>query len=158
MDAYTLDKAVWTDDDFDVMGWHDATIWSMLADTEAFEFMLDLDYIFKWVHPAEGEQYFTFWVAPVTMVFENVHAVKIDIESQQGSIEVADFHREDFQPTPNGKLTDNLYRFECQEGEISLRASSYRMYVRRSPVLLTGQSAGLEERNGISFGRTLDAG
>jgi hypothetical protein len=152
-EPYRLEKPLWAADDFEVMGWHDSRVWAMVADEEKFEFAVDLDYIFKWVHPELGETYFKFWVAPVTMVFENAYDVTIDIESRQGGIEVADLHREEPKPTPNGALTDYLFRFECQEGEISLRATGYRMYVRLEPRLMQGQCLSLEERGGISVER-----
>jgi hypothetical protein len=68
-----------------------------------FEFLLELDYIFKWVHPVDGERYFRFWVAPVTMVFESAHTVRIDIESQLGDIEVADLFRESPETYSDGR-------------------------------------------------------
>ena len=77
-----------------------------------FEFMFDLDYIFRWIQPGQGETYFRFWVAPVTMVFESAHTVKIDIESPQGSIEVADLHREAPEPIRDGEIFQHRYRFE----------------------------------------------
>jgi hypothetical protein len=154
MDSYELEKPVWDDSDFDVMGWHDARIWSMLANTDEFEFLIDLDYIFKWVHPGEGETYFRFWVAPVTMVFENAHTVRIDIESQLGEIEVADLYREAEEPTRTGESVQHTYRFDCQEGELSLKATGFKMFVRQAPVLLQRQTLSLQERKGISFSRT----
>lgn len=150
-DHYQLEKAVWTSNDFEVMGWHDSRVWAMVAAEESYEFAMDLDYIFKWVHPEPGETYFQFWVAPVTMVFENAHDISIDIESSLGGIEVADLQREE--PTPNGALTDYLYRFECQEGTISLRATGYRLYVRSEPRLRQSQCLSLAERGGISVER-----
>ena len=157
MEMYQLEKPVWDDSDFAVMGWHDTTVWSMLADPDEYEFLLDMDYIFQWVHPGAGETSFKFWVAPVTMVFENAHDVKIHIESSQGGIEVADFHREEPEVTPNGQFTQHTYRFECQEGTISLKATGFRMFVRRAPVLLEGQSFSLPQRGGVSFERSRDA-
>ena len=130
----------------------------MYADTAAFEFLIDLDYIFSWVEPKAGETYFKFWVAPVTMVFENASDVKVNIESQQGSIEVAEFHRELLGPSPNGKFTQYAYRFECQEGGISLEATGFKMHVRQAPSLLSSQSLEIGRRNGISFAKiTSDA-
>lgn len=35
--------------------------------------MVSHHHIFKWVQPGEGETYFRFWVAPVTMVLESAH-------------------------------------------------------------------------------------
>jgi hypothetical protein len=151
--TYRLEKTVWTDEDFDQMGWHDAKLWSMLADDEAFEYALDLDYIFEWVHPGPGETYFRFWVAPVTMVFSMAHSVVIDIESHLGSIEVADLHRGEPVPKASGEGSQREYRFECQEGEVRLMAEGYRMYVRRPPVLQHAQSLALAERGGVSFER-----
>lgn len=155
--SYQLEKAIWTDNDFDVMGWHDATVWSMLAEPDTFEFAFDLDYIFEWIHPGPDETYFKFHVATVTMMFHNVYGVRINIESQEGTIEVADLHRGDPVPTPNGKMTQREYRFACQEGEISLTATGYTMYVRSSPIHQQGQVLDIETRGGISFARIATA-
>ena len=155
MDSYKLEKTRWDDSDFGQMGWHDATVWSFLANPDRFEFLLDLDYIFKWVEPQENEAHFQFWVAPVTMVFSNIHSVVIDIESRQGTIESADLHRGEPEPTPNKKATQYMYRFECQEGAISLVATGYEMFARREPELLGVQSLSLPQRGGVSFEREL---
>ncbi|ATI03453.1 MULTISPECIES: hypothetical protein [Cycloclasticus] len=157
MDNYELEKAVWSEQDFQVMGWHDGTVWSMTANSEDFEFLLDLDYIFKWVDPKENETYYKFWVSPVTMVFENAHDVVIDIESQQGNIEIAELVMEEPRLSPNGRFTQHTYRFECQEGAISIVATGFKMYVRQNPKLVEVQSLGLNERNGINFGREINA-
>ena len=156
MTEFRLEKLLWDDTDFDVMGWHDATIWSMCADTERFEYLVDLDYIFNWVDPGPDETYYKFWVSPVTMVFENASNVRIDLESQQGSIEIADLHREMLGPSPNGKYIQYNFRFECQEGAVSLQGTGYRMHVRRPPSLLGFQSFSLSARGGISFSRNSD--
>lgn len=155
MDTYELEKAVWSEQDFEIMGWHDATIWAMVANTNNYDYSVDLDYIFKWVNPRGADKYFKFWVAPVTMVFENAYDIKIDLQSAQGSIEVADLFMENPQLSPNKKFTSHAYRFECQEGEISLQATSFKMYVRQNPKLISGQCFNLEERGGVNFGRML---
>jgi hypothetical protein len=157
MSAYDLEKELWSEKDFKSMGWHDASIWSMVSSAEKFEYLFDLDYIFKWVDPKDNETYFKFWVAPVTMVFENAFDIKIDIKSQQGLIEVAALHMENPELTPNGKFTSHNYRFECQEGEISLKSTGFKMYVRQQPKLIEGQSLELEARGGVNFGRVLNA-
>ncbi len=155
MEAYQLEEPVWDDGDFEVMGWHDATIWSIHPDSSAHEFSLDLDYIFKWVDPGPGETYFKFWVAPVTMVFENVHAVKIAIDSPHGVIEIADLNRGEPEPSPRVGLTERSYKFDCQEGEVSLRSTGFRLFVRRAPELLEGQHFNLAQRGGVGFVRGL---
>jgi len=145
MEAYDLEKPVWSDEDFEIMGWHDATVWGMVQNAEEWEFLFDLDYIFKWVKPEGDETYFTFWVAPVTMVFENARDIKVHLESPQGHIEIADLHREELKDSPNGKSISYLYRFECHDGDISLRAIGFNMFVRKSLILLDKQSLDLEE-------------
>ncbi len=153
MSQFDLEKTIWVDADFARMGWHDASIWAMAANPAAFEFLVDLDYIFQWVQPAPGETYFKFWVAPVTMVFENAADVKVAVESAQGSLEVADFYRVPLDPLPGARVPRYSYRFDCQEGLISLEASSYKMYVRRPPTLLTAQSLELDQRGGFDFSK-----
>jgi len=51
-ESYRLEKLIFEDSDFEAMGWHDALVWSVVAIPEAFEYVVDLDYIFKWVEPA----------------------------------------------------------------------------------------------------------
>lgn len=153
MDIYHPEKTVWSDQDFDVMGWHDASVWSMVADSDSFEFLIDIDYIFNWVDPSQGETYFKFWVSPATMVFKNASDVRIDIESQQGRIEILELRREQVGPSSNRKFTQYKFTFECQQGRIELQATSFKMYVRRAPALLKQQSYAFSVRNGVSFSR-----
>lgn len=152
MDTFLLEKFVWDDEDFEKMGWHDATIWSVAANPKNYEFNLDIDYIFKWVSPDPGETNYKFWVSPVTMVFENVHTIRMEIASEQGDIQVADLSRGAATPTPNKKMYQRKYRFECQEGEISLVSTGYKMFVRKTPVLNgTSQRFTWSQRGGVSF-------
>ena len=155
MTLHPIEKYIWSQEDFEMMGWHDATIWSIASNPEAFEFMLDLDYIFKWVCPAPQETHYKFWVCPVTMVFADAWDVVMDIESQLGSIEVADVSRKHLGRTPNNKFEQYAFHIECQEGDLSLKATGFKMYVRQAPVLLDRQSLTLAQRGGISFGRGL---
>ncbi|MGB4068825.1 MAG: hypothetical protein WBK08_12410 [Nitrospira sp.] len=153
MEAFKLQKRIWRDSDFADMGWHDATLWSITADPERFEFLADLDYILKWVEPAGGETYFRFWVAPVTMVFHNAHTVRVNTDSAQGVLEIADFVRESAGLTSNQQMAQYTYRFDCQEGTISLVATGFSLFVRRMPILTSSQRLELAERGGISFER-----
>jgi hypothetical protein len=153
MENYKIEKTIWTESDFDKMGWHDASFWGMIANPDKFEYLIDLDYIFKWIHPAENEKYYKFIVAPVTMVFENAYDIKIDIESNDGEIEIADLYMENSRKTKNGKLIEHTFRFDCQQGEITLIATGFKMYVRQKPMLLDKQRLDFIGRGGISFER-----
>jgi hypothetical protein len=154
-EAYELVKPVWTQEDFKVMGWHDSKVWGVLANPGEWEYWVDLDYIFKWVRPEENENYFKFWVAPVTMVFENAYDIRLDIESPQGEIEVADLHMENPRKTKNDNSMEYTFRFECQEGDISLSATGYKLYVRKKPRLLQVWHLDFMQRGGVHFGREL---
>ncbi|HAS8178494.1 TPA: hypothetical protein I7671_22055 [Vibrio vulnificus] len=57
--------------------------------------------------------------------------------------------------TPNGKFISHTYLFECQEGELSLKSTGFKMYVRQPPKLLQVQSFELDERGGVNFAREL---
>jgi hypothetical protein len=148
-------KPFWTDADFDAMSFHDVHIRAFGAEPDTYELLLDLDYLFQWVPPAEGETYFRFWVAPVTLAFENAHDVRIDVRSSQGDLEIATLRREEATPTPNDAMLERRYVLECREGDLSVVATGFTMYVRRPPVLVGQQSLTLEQRGGVSFGRTL---
>ena len=153
-DTLALEKWVWTENDFEQMGWHDTHIYSLAFFPDTFEFAIDLDYIFRWFRPQEEETHFRFWVAPATMVFENVNDIQFDILTSAG-LEVADITRESPQTPKNAefvtKSTEWTWNIECQEGLISLKAVGYRMYVRATPTLLQRQIIGIEKRGGISF-------
>jgi hypothetical protein len=69
----TLDRAVWTDADFETMGWHDNAVHAIsFADDESSRLLLDLDYILRWLQPEPPKKNFSFLIAPATLIFENV--------------------------------------------------------------------------------------
>lgn len=55
MEHYTLDKTIWTEADYETMSWHDATVYAFAFENggENYngDFLVDIDYIFKWVYP-----------------------------------------------------------------------------------------------------------
>ena len=53
---YQLEKSVWTDHDFEDMGWHDCKLFA-ISFGDNFQLLLDIDYIFKWV---QTEKTFNF--------------------------------------------------------------------------------------------------
>src|SRR5689334_9123992 len=83
-----LEKAVWTDGDFDTMGWHDATVHAIAfhEDEQGAQdaLLLDLDYIVRWLDPEPPAEYFTFLVAPATLVFENVWNLQGELDTRAG--------------------------------------------------------------------------
>jgi hypothetical protein len=49
---YQLEKSLWTEKDFDTMGWHDSFVYG-ISFGENFQLLFDIDYIFKWVLTGE---------------------------------------------------------------------------------------------------------
>ena len=148
------EKWVWTEADFELMGWHDARIYGVAFLEETFEFALDIDYIFEWVQPVAPAVHFTFWVSPCTLVFENVSELEIDVAPYQ-DLEIDDILRSEAGIPRNaefiGKTTDWQWTLNCHGGTISMRAAGYRQYVRLAPRHLDGQSIPISDRGGISF-------
>jgi hypothetical protein len=155
VEAYAPEKLVWTEEDFERMGWHDATLHGIAFLTETFELVLDLDYIFEWVEHSEPEPHFTFWVAPCTLVFENVFDLRIELEPYP-EVSVADLTRADPGVPRNadviGRAADWLWKLECHQGVITFRAAGYTQYVRATP-MHGEQSLTHAERGGVAFDR-----
>ena len=78
MNEYTPEKWLWTDADFEQMGWHDVHIHGFAFG--AYTLTFDIDYTFRWVDPAPGETYYRFWLSPATLVFDDVSDVQLDLE------------------------------------------------------------------------------
>ena len=153
--GYAVEKWLWTEADFEQMGWHDSHIHAVAFLPSQFEVAFDIDYILQWVQPSEDD-YYRFWVAPATLVFENIHDLKVDIEPFN-AVEIADLHRDDPRRPRNadyiGQETEWRWRIETHQGDITLRAVGYKQYVRRQPVYGRSQSLELAARGGFSFGR-----
>jgi hypothetical protein len=157
IDEYEMEKWIWTDADFEKMGWHDSQIYAFAFLSETYEFVLDIDYILRWVHPAPEETYFQFWVSPATLVFENAGDIKFDLETLYGNgVEIQDVHRQNPRILEAGLAAGtNMWRWviEAQEGEISLDATGYKQFFRKKPSFHQEQTLELRIRSGISFHR-----
>jgi hypothetical protein len=153
-----LEKTIWTEEDFDVMGWHDSYIYAISFGVN-YELILDIDYIFKWVQPTESNEYFKFLVSPCTLVFENVHDLKFDIEiSEPFELQISDITRNNPQRPINAdyikRETEHHWRIETQQGDITLKSVGYKQYVRQQPILQDSQLIGFTDRGKTSFDRT----
>lgn len=157
LDEYEMEKWIWTDANFEQMGWHDSPIYAFAFLAESNEFVLDIDYILRWVEPAQDETHFNFWVSPATLVFENAYDVKFDLKTRYGiRIDIQDIDRRNPRVLEAGLLAGtNEWRWviEAQEGEISLDATGYKQYFRKKPFLQREQALEMDARNGVSFYR-----
>lgn len=160
IEPYKLEKSIWTEQDFPVMGWHDGLIYGLAYDvnrdeTWKNELYFDIDYIFQWVDPQPPSSHFTFWTAPCTLIFKNYYDLKIDLDASYTNILEIDNITlvEKLENEHNHKIYYS-WDIKLQSGLISLKSESYTQIVRNKPVYLKSQWLNLEERGGISFSKT----
>lgn len=150
-----LSKSVWTNLDFDLMGWHDSVLHGIALgatddDDPDLCLTLDLDYIVQWV---DGAPTFSFWLAPVSLVFENAWNLRLEgtIE-QMDSAELLDLHHLRHFANPAGVEFDEGH-VEGDGFDIRVDATSFTQYFRRPPILTESQWLSDEDRGGVSFDR-----
>jgi len=136
---YKLEKDVWTQDDFSVMGWHDCPIYAIqLAD----DILLDIDYIFEWVLDEKDRSY-RFWIAPATLQFIEPYDLEISVKLDfVNGLEIADLHQK---PVGNGLYE---YHVETQEGDIRLKSKGYQQHIRQEPIFQESQCLTENDRAG----------
>jgi len=148
---YQLPKTTWTEIDFEMMSWHDCPIHA-LSFSDKHELMFDIDYIFKWVL-AKNKRSYKFWIAPCTLIFENVY--NIQFESGQTTLIIDSIARENPKIPKNAVYIDREVEYnwiiDTTVGEIDFTSVGYKQYVRREPVLVNTQGLALLDRGGISF-------
>jgi hypothetical protein len=150
---YILKKALWTEADFEVMGWHDCHIHAISFGGD-FELLFDVDYIFKWV---SHKKHFDFWVSPCTLAFENVYDIEFDLSYSTGGLDIDDITKGSPNKPRNatliGRDLEFFWEIETQQGQIQFKSVGYKQYVRSLPVYQRAQYFNLIERGGISFDR-----
>ena len=155
-EGYIVEKSYWTERDFNDLGWHDSKIHGISFDSnnECFrsDLLFDIDYIFNWVNPQEGEKNFTFWISPCTLVFHDVLRLKMDLDSEDylsTELEISEIKM----VQKKNDLKQKLFNTEIETnfGNISFETSGFEQFVRVSPKHSRGQWLDLEERDGVSF-------
>jgi hypothetical protein len=153
----SFEKNIWTNEDFENMEWHDCKIYGM-SFADNYEFLLDIDYILEWEKRQDGDDGFSFWVSPCTVVFENVTELKIDIEIiEPFQIQIQAIVRHNPERPINGAFinhkTQYLWTIETQQGTIGFKSVGYKLYLRQKPKLISKQYLGVKERGDIAFGK-----
>ncbi len=157
LNKYNLEKTIWTDKDFEKMGWHDSSVYAISFSDPAevnLSFMcFDLDYIFKWLHPKEGEDGFSFWVSPCTLIFEDVINLKMEFDS--GLISPIGLEIADILKLENDNPDDAAIKWQVnfQTGIMLFESSGFKQIVRKEPVFTSSQSLSFKDREGISFSK-----
>ncbi len=139
--TYQLEKNIWTDTDFEKMGWHDNHIYKirLIKDLE-----LDIDYILQWNSPELEGLPFTFWIAPATLVFKDVKNISFDFDiGQEDSFEIEDIDREN----------QNQWTIITRQGDIHFISDGFEQFIRQEPSFQFGQQISYIERYGYSLDR-----
>ena len=160
-EIYQLEKSVWTEADFSVMGWHDCRIHgtaaAVLDEDEPWrnELYFDLDYVFRWVDPQPPDPFYTFWVAPCTLIFKNYFDLKIDAFFEYvNSFEIDGVNMLGRFENEYNHLLYYHWEIELRGGVISLKSEGFEQIVRKPPIHTPAQSLTLDERGGLSFDKT----
>src|SRR5262245_5139205 len=108
--GHGLEKYVWTDADFDRMGWHDCYIHAfhsgLRPERGEFDFLLDLDYIVRWLAPQSPETVFSFDIAPATLVFHHAHSITVRLAPGNGEVVTDGVRRNAERLTPQGSIKE----------------------------------------------------
>ncbi len=138
---YILEKNIWTEADFEQMGWHDATVYKMALTNNL---LLDIDYIFKWNSPEVEGLGFTFWVAPATLCFRNVKNLQFDIDVLfDGAFEIEDIEKKEVAGGIHWTII-------TRQGEFEFLSEGYTQAIRQQPSFQYQQFIGYGERSGLS--------
>lgn len=130
-------KSVWTDDDFSVMGWHDAQLYSVDFPDEFQKIKLDIDYLFKW-HWQEG-RCMGWDVAPCDIVFHNVSRFRMDVNMGDNvPVCILDVRRSNERSITKLTLWD--YQIELNLGMIAFSATGYVQTLRQEPIFSETQN------------------
>ena len=131
-------KPVYSESDFDSLNFHDCSILGMRWRDSAFEFVLDLQYIAKWIEPSDPTKNYRFWLCPAEMSFKNVDSADITLrwEGLPLRCSIDELGRLSKRQTPNGTVE---WQWELQlaepDGQISLWATSFELKILGPAVL-----------------------
>ncbi len=156
--SYNLEKTIWSEADFEKMCWHDVHVHGisfgpMSEENGTADFLFDIDYLFEWIKPIAPEIFYSFWIAPCTLVFENAYDFKMQIEDKIG-FAFGPFVIEDFSMAENlerdGVHYGYRWKIKLRTGWIELKSYGLKQYVRQKP-RVGGQWLLFEERAGVNY-------
>ncbi|MFC8454800.1 hypothetical protein [Kitasatospora sp. NPDC057223] len=149
-----LTKSLWSTSDFDDMEWRNVVIHGFCVRPNISGgflpcLLFDIDYIVGWVHPVPPEERFSFWMAPSTLVFEEVWDVEGSLEFKTSSMKLGiyDIGKSEVE----GKSDDPLWHIDGDSFDLKFRSAGYRQYFRQEPHFSPRMVLSYEERGGISF-------
>ena len=135
-------KEVWTNEDFDMMGWFEATIYNIQFPDLFREMTWDIDYIFNRLHkPEEREP--DYLVAACRLMFFEVSHLKFRLDFKENilELEVQSMKRRAINPMEDGTPLW-FYYIRANYGTISFVSTGFEMTIVQQPVFSHEQDLG----------------
>ncbi|GAB4101611.1 hypothetical protein AB0C50_08400 [Micromonospora taraxaci] len=110
----------------------------------ALRLHLDIDYIVGRGDP-EPMRDVEYWVAPATLIFDNVWDLVGNLHSVCLPLELTNLRQE-----PDGRVEERCWRLEGRDMDLRFQASRYTLHLRRPP-RYGRRVLRMAERGGISF-------
>lgn len=149
MADFVLEKRIWTDKDFEQMGWHDATVYGLRLDDDL---ALDIDYILQWNEPDPEGFIYTFWIAPATLVFLNIKSLRFEVEIDPDKLTINTIEIQDIERTQEDDT--NHWIIRTHQGDFEFDSEGYVQYFRQEPSLAYRPNISFIDRHGFSLERT----
>lgn len=142
MKTYNLEKWIWSENDFEEMGWHNCLIYAIQFNGKI---SLDLDYAIEWNTPEAAGMPFTFWVSPATLIFDNVTLFKVDFSIDfTNGIAIYGVIRREIDNTTEWTIKTHV-------GSIIIHSDSFTQIIRRAPTFQLNNFIPHEERGDQYF-------
>lgn len=116
---------------------HDCRVTALQWDRDAETFSLRMHYIVRWVEPADGEESYTYWVAPAVLTFEGVTSVLLDADwsSDRLVMHIDELEVVARRPCDNGTtLTEWEISFSAPDAYMKICGVGYRLDLLREAV------------------------
>ncbi len=149
---------IYSESDFDGLSWHDCRLWGFQLltgdpseDDWRAELALDIDFITAW--KCGADKHITFEIAPASLVFRNVKALKIQLDWTERTIrwgqDVSIDALERTRVQDEGDKPYYSWRFRLHEppGEIVFRAAGFTQTLLAAPVESTSCTLSLRQRS-----------
>jgi hypothetical protein len=144
-------RDIYTEADFESMGWHDCHIHAIAVETlpnNPGRLLLDIDYLVEWLRPDPASSGLAFMVSPATLVFDQAWDLVTNIDMSGWAFQLPILEVERDGPDERGLST---WRLAGDQFELSISSRGFTQYLRREPVFCDGQWLSVEERGGFSF-------
>lgn len=135
---------------FNDIDWRECKIHSIAFNDEEFEFLLDIDYLGKWI---EAENGYNYKISTATLVFKNVWDLNLSLE-----FNIDLFIQEIYRSNPglprNSKYikgTEYEWKIETVNGVITFKSIGIELYIRHTFPQSTKSSLKLKERAYLFF-------